>query len=95
MVASLFFSCPVDLHNYPKASWDPTQASVMVVEGSLFPTHPVCALGGVLVNLIPNINNFVSVLFTLRFPIIDFQDLAQLLTDDLVDILRAILAQKS
>ena len=67
----------------------------MVVEGSLFPTHPVCVSGGVLAILMPNINNFVTVLFTLRFPMIEFQDLTQLLTDNTVDMLRAILTQKS
>ena len=95
MVESLSFSCPVDLHNSTKASWAPAQASVTVVESSLFPTHPVCESGGVLIILMPNINNFVSVLFTLCFPIIEFQNLAQLITDDPVDILRVNLAHKS
>ena len=67
----------------------------MVVEGSLFTTYTVCVSGGVLAILMPNINNFVTVLFTLRFPMIEFQDLTQLLTDDTIDMLRAILTQKS
>ena len=72
MVASLPFSCPVDLHNYPKAPCASIQPSVMVVEGSLFLSHPVYASGGMLDILMPNVNIFFCAI-TLRFPIIEFQ----------------------